>query len=560
VARYELADALARSGERAEADDLLIGLVTERPDHPEADLARAALEALRGAPVELDLTQHMRRADRFYDERRYDEAIAELDLAGRPSARPELRRWLHLYGMALFDRRNRWERAAEVLAESARSGGPHAQDDQFHAARSLSRADRDPEAILAYRRFATEHPEHDKAAEATYLAAWLEIRHGIRGGERNMQAFLRLPAARAVPHLLREASWQLAFSTYRSGRHTRAARLLMEYASMSDDPLVRARGLYWRGRAYQGAGDNRRALGAYRDALYIEPLHWYALLARQRIVELGEDPGPPFPEPSEAGEAPTSPPLTLPEEVRFYADLGLRNDALEALESQEAEIRRQRQGADGLHALVRLFEELDEPSRLRRLGVGQRLLRQRAAPGPRDLWQWNAAFPRPWPSRVETAASAVELTPAHLYAIMWQESGFDPDAVSYADAIGLMQLLPSTADRVARNAGIEVTRDMLFDPAMNIRLGAAYVGGLADRFGIPLAFSAFNGGGHRVQQWLEARGETELDLFVEEIPYEQTRNYTRRVTTHLAHYVYLENPARGWPLDLPRTVAPQPTQ
>ncbi|MCZ7686817.1 MAG: lytic transglycosylase domain-containing protein [Sandaracinaceae bacterium] len=171
----------------------------------------------------------------------------------------------------------------------------------------------------------------------------------------------------------------------------------------------------------------------------------------------------------------------------------------------------------------------------------------------------DAAYPRPWAERAGAAASAVGLTPAHLYAVMWQESGFDPDAVSYADAIGLMQLLPATAERVAEGAGVELTRDMLFDPAVNIRLGARVRGQLAERFGVPLCFAAFNAGGHRVQAWLEERGEIELDLFVEHIPYNQTRNYVRRVTTHLAHYLYLEDPSRGWPpLELPRTVAPRP--
>ncbi len=119
-----------------------------------------------------------------------------------------------------------------------------------------------------------------------------------------------------------------------------------------------------------------------------------------------------------------------------------------------------------------------------------------------------------------------------------------------------MQLIPPTAERVARAAGVELSRDMLFDPAVNIRLGATYVGGLARRFGVPLCFAAFNGGGHNVEAWLQARGETELDLFVERIPFTQTRNYIRRVTSHLAHYLYLEDPSRGWPLELPRTVAP----
>ncbi|HEY8428281.1 MAG TPA: transglycosylase SLT domain-containing protein [Sandaracinaceae bacterium] len=554
AARYQLAEALARRGDRDEAIATLTELIVERPEHPEAPLATRALEALRGRPVALTFEQRMRRAARFRERRMYDEALAELEAAGRPRAREALREWLHLRGMSLFDSRRRYEEAARVLAESARLGGAHAADDEFHAARALSRANRDLEAVRAYRRFAAAHPRHRRAPEALYLAAWLEMRHGVRGAERRMQAFLRSEAARREPGLARDGLWMLALRAFERRQYARAATLFSQYAETDSDVLVRARGLYWVGRA-KHRRDRRGAIAAYREAMRVEPLHWYALLARQRLIELGEDPGPPFPEPPEPGElAPVS--VELPEDVRFYAALGLRADAREALRRHEGELRRRADGDDGLRALIAAYAELEEPARLRRLAAGARLHRSARAPGPRDRWRWDAAYPRPWAEHARAAASAVGLLPAHLYAVMWQESGFDPDAVSYADAIGLMQLLPSTAERVAQGLGIEITRDMLFDPTVNLLLGATYVGGLARRFGVPLCFAAFNAGGHRVQAWLEERGEIELDLFVEHIPYAQTRNYVRRVTTHLARYLYLEDPSRGWPpLELPRTVS-----
>jgi soluble lytic murein transglycosylase len=549
--RLALAEALARDGQRDDAGDVLLDLAVERPEHPEASVALSALETLRG-PVTFTFEQRMRRAEQLHDARRYMDAIAELDAAGRPRRRPELRRWVHLYGMSLYDARRRYEDAAALLSESAELRGPHAVDDEFTAARALSRANRDSEAVIGYRRFAEAHADHAKAAEAMYLAAWLEIRHEVRGAERRMQQFARSALARRAPGFQREAHWHLALRAFTTGRHTQAARLFTRYAESSNETLVRGRGLYWSGRAYQEAGDRTRALAAYREVLHLEPLHWYALLSRQRIVELGEEPGAPFPDPPLPARPPVIAPA-LPELARFYADLGLDRDARAVLAANEQPLR------SNLDGLIAVYAELGDASRTRRLAANARLLRSRAQPGPADRFLWDAAYPRPWPDRVRASAAAFHLAPAHLYAIMWQESGFDPDAVSYADAIGLMQLLPATAERVASEAGTTVSRDMLFDPGTNIRLGAAYVGRLAERFGIPLAFAAFNGGGNRVQEWLEARGETDLDLFVELIPFEQTRNYTRRVTTHLAHYLYLEDPARGWPpIDLPARVAPRP--
>jgi soluble lytic murein transglycosylase len=71
---------------------------------------------------------------------------------------------------------------------------------------------------------------------------------------------------------------------------------------------------------------------------------------------------------------------------------------------------------------------------------------------------------------------------------------------------------------------------------------------------VPLAFAAYNGGGHRVEAWLEARGPMDFDLFVEQIGITQTKNYIRRVTSHYARYVYLRDPDGGWPIELPLRV------
>ncbi len=552
AARLELADALAATDRADEAATVLTALVVERPEHPEASLAWRRLEEITGQPPALSFDQRLRRVERLVEVRHFAEALEALETIEPPRERAARRHYLHVRGVALYRERHHYAEAAEVLAESAEAGGAYALEDAFHAARALSRADRDDEAVRAYRAFARAHPDHARAPEATYLAAWLELRHGQRGGERAMRRFLASRLARRAPALARDATWQLGLRSFEAERYADAERQFQAYAALDRDTLVRARGLYWLGRARAARGRRAGAIEAYREALYVEPLHWYALLSRQRLEELGEDSPPPYPEPPETDAAPP-PAATLPDEVRVYASLGLRGDARDALRRHERALRRE----GGARAVAEAYASLGDPSRPLRLLGGAATTRRTRTPGPADRWRWDAAYPRPWPDEAAAAARAADLTPAHLYAVMRQESGFDPDAVSYADAVGLMQLLPSTAARVASQHGWEVSREMLFDPAMNLRLGAAYVGGLVARFGVPLAFAAFNAGGHRVDEWLTQRGEAPLDLFVERIPFEQTRNYIRRVTTHLAHYRYLSDPDGGWPVTLPVEVAPR---
>ncbi len=162
--------------------------------------------------------------------------------------------------------------------------------------------------------------------------------------------------------------------------------------------------------------------------------------------------------------------------------------------------------------------------------------------GQRQMAVDSLAFPTygiPNFEPVENSAA-----PAVLYAVARQESGFDPQAVSSAGAMGLMQMIASTAKRTAEHAGIDFDAAKLAsDAAFNAKLGAAHLGELfAEQGGSPiLAFAAYNAGGRRVKEWIEAYGDPRtlgvdpVD-WVERIPFEETRNYVQRVMENWAMY------------------------
>ncbi|MBV8472635.1 MAG: lytic transglycosylase domain-containing protein, partial [Hyphomicrobiales bacterium] len=143
--------------------------------------------------------------------------------------------------------------------------------------------------------------------------------------------------------------------------------------------------------------------------------------------------------------------------------------------------------------------------------------------------------------RVETAGSA---TPPLVLAIIRQESGFDPAAVSRADARGLMQLQPATAKTVAHAIAAPFSAErLLTDPDYNISLGAAYLGRLLDTFNdsLVLAIAAYNAGPARVKQWVATYGDprdSSVDVvdWIEELPFSETRNYVQRVLENLQVY------------------------
>jgi soluble lytic murein transglycosylase len=136
------------------------------------------------------------------------------------------------------------------------------------------------------------------------------------------------------------------------------------------------------------------------------------------------------------------------------------------------------------------------------------------------------------------------LEPAVVNAIARQESNFDPEAVSPANARGLMQLLPATAAGVARKLGLPHQPGWLTsDPAHNMRLGSQYLADQMARFGgnLALAAAAYNAGPGRVQEWLGTYGtpgDGGLDVidWIELIPFTETRNYVQRVVENVMVY------------------------
>jgi len=135
---------------------------------------------------------------------------------------------------------------------------------------------------------------------------------------------------------------------------------------------------------------------------------------------------------------------------------------------------------------------------------------------------------------------------------MRQESAFRPTVVSPAKAVGLMQIIPPTAKRIAEEIDATYEPHLMRSPAVNIRFGAYYLRRLLDMFGDrpELTAAAYNAGPHAVTRWLRAGEKLPLDLFVARIPYKETRNYVYRVMGNYARYAYREDPALVPSIDL----------
>ncbi|HAL61910.1 MAG TPA: hypothetical protein DCP08_05815, partial [Chloroflexi bacterium] len=155
---------------------------------------------------------------------------------------------------------------------------------------------------------------------------------------------------------------------------------------------------------------------------------------------------------------------------------------------------------------------------------------------------WRLAYPKPYEQEVKAATQEWGVDPLLIYAIMREESRYDPEAISRAYAQGLMQIIPSTRDWIAEQLKIEIDPTEIFDPGMNIRLGAWYLRHLVDYFegDLDYAVAGYNGGPGNVNKWKENPLVQEKADFFRWIGLSETREYVPKVLLSYEVYRWLE--------------------
>ncbi len=496
------------------------------------------------------------RAMRFAELGRVDEVERELELLGAAPG-PGVRRGdlLHARAWALYQARQDYEAASKLFAEAAQAGSRDVVQDRFYAARALSRAQQDEKAIDLYRRLARQHPRSGYAEHAAFRAARLEYLLGKwKAAIQSYAAYLKRYGKRAIHR--ESAAYETAVARLAAGQHRQAAGAFAALAQNEERALERSFYRHLQGVALAGAGEKKTAAEQFRQVIEEYPLSFSALLSAARLTELGEQPPPPI-EPAQSAPARAELAIKLPDKVRLLVRLGLDLDAERELGTHEQTLRTTH-GARGDEAVCQAYARLSGAAR--RYRAGQRAAswqHLRQAPSVATRWLWNCIYPRPYLEAVRAAEQHYALPPHLIYAVMRQESTFRPTVVSPANAVGLMQLIPPTARRVAAELSVDYRPELLRSPAENIRMGAHYLHKVLAMFGglVPLGAAAYNAGPLAASSWLETGESLPLDVFVARIPYGETRKYVMRVTGNLARYAYLYDGPQGLPrleLGLPR--------
>ena len=301
------------------------------------------------------------------------------------------------------------------------------------------------------------------------------------------------------------------------------ARVRQAVAAMPESLRSQSRWRYWAARADERLGDREAARAGY--AAVVPTDNWYAVHAAARL-------GQRF--------TPTLEPLPRDDDVlaRVGAEPGLVRTRELVLCGMQSEANHEwRVALDALTPgqqtqAVRLASEwgwhLQAIAAAARLGLFN---------------DYELLYPRPFDDEVGRSARANRLPPSLIYAIIRQESLFRADAASSAGALGLMQLLPETARITARKSGLPPpSRSELLQPSVNIPLGSAFLRDLIDRADgqQPLAVAGYNAGPAAARRWLPA-APMETDVWVENIPFNETRAYVQRVHWHTLVFDWLDD-------------------
>jgi len=474
--RLERAERLLRGGVAATASNEAEAIASEAAD------TSVVLRALR---IAAEAAQRLRRWD--VAARATDLAIKRAPADKRPALQLELGRYLTRAGQK--------DKALAAFAAATASGtDAEAAEASYQRARVLQDMGRTADAAAAYRALAARYPNREVAGDAL---------------------------------------WELGWTAYVASKPKDAEQTWTRLTEIPGGRSLRIKALYWTGRAREAMAGRVAAERFYQRVTSEAPRSYYGMLAARR------SPG--------AITTASDPPVRLPENpldaiasdpgyarVELLRRIGLVDAALEELEDVA-----QRSIGD----TVRLYGLTSAYVRDERYHLALRILRRHfagvAASGqgvPQAFWEM--LYPFGWRTEVFDAAQRVGLDPFLVAAVVREESSYYPRAVSRAGARGLMQLMPATAQPMAAVRGWPF-RDgsLLDDPAANIHMGSSFLAGLMREFGdARVALAAYNAGPGNARKWWKARTSDDIELWVEQIPFDETRNYVKKVTLSWHEY------------------------
>lgn len=567
LAELLLAGAQVSSGDAAEALSLVrraaVTLAAAKTERTRiAELERRALAALPPEEQKLkalpSTSEQVLEIAALVDARAHESAekqAVELITALPPADRftPSGCEARLLRGKALAGLR-KFGAAVDALAEARE----HCGDDPERGARIWYLSGRysasdgaHTQAVTYFGEVEKRYPTHSLADDARFNAAVAEEELGVDA--RATELLLSLPDDYPSGDMAPEGLFRLALKRMERGAWSDALGLLDRALAVLGEG-ERSRGFdlsgrehFFRARALLALDKRKDALSELESLVKSTPLSYYMLQA-YTWLELKE-PGRAQAAVADAEAQASSEPFRIaggseldrPGFARMMELLRVGELDPAVRELDALGLRMEGIGSDILWGVALLYERAGFTkfstalTRKRQAEVSRRW--------PVGQWAkaWELVFPRPYLDVVQRESTQAGVESALVYAVMREESAFDADAVSVANAYGLMQLIVPTAKSLAKKANLPYGPEALKRPKINVALGCRELARLHGMFpdNKLLSIPAYNAGPGRAARWLRERPSLDFDLWVERIPFLETRRYTKRVLSSRAVYSYL---------------------
>ena len=556
-----LANCQLRNGQQAEAKETLKKIWVKFPQTKEAKEAEALLATKIGGeawtPQPDDL---FARAQVFLGQALHVEAIDELKrfLAREPAAarrgEAKLKRGIAQVRLKLYDQ------ARETFYELAKEQTAHSDEAVVWLARVYLRQGLGEKLLELSRAAAKRSLSPEQKGQINLFAGiWLEDQAQFDEAAAKYRQVAKFgePASQRA-----EAQWREGWVLYRTGRYPAAIEVWQQIVDQRDSEFE-PQALYWIARSH-GRNGKAKSRDLFQTLCKRYPYTYYCQLAQEQTdpsIVTPSDTVKALEQPVAVAVAAPWPLGTVPEPVRqdesrreieqqpaYQRAIELRTLGLEQDAARELTALTDRYGHDPnvLTTLSMLMNEVGAYHHALRLVRARFRDRLERTGGTVADGLWNVAYPTGLLRTIKT--QGVEgVDPLLVAAIIREESQYDRRAVSRVGAIGLMQIMPATANAVAQRHRLPaVVRDDLFDQDTNIQIGVRYVRQLLTQFSgnVVQTIAAYNAGPIAVESWATVyRGRSE-DEFVELIPFQETRQYVKRVLRSYKEYVRLAGVAK----------------
>jgi len=521
-------------------ESLLFTLIEKYPFHPQSQPSYMELLKILGSRI--PESKFKKLFEYVVETRQYDKAERLLRFQIGSSGTTELTRWLKI---ELAYKQENYPEVLQACLEQRKTFSQlkYLREIDLHIARCYLRLGQVEKSIEAYALFQKRFPTDYLSPEVLWKIAWLY--EELKNYSMARQYYEKLNMTYPRSQFLQEARFRVGLNYYWDGQYILARVAWQKALSLEKDRYEKPRYRYWIAKTYLRAKDFVNYLRELEHLTDTPFLSYYNLKA---FLLTTDDDSTHYKVDSLLWEMHHDQTSHLGNFINLLQRILVVQEILGNIFARyELNNHFDNTGNQWEYrfALAELHENLGN------YGKAYRLFRNVYDKyfSNQEWQQWVFLFKRLYPlyfdSDVNQNAEKRNLTPEIIWAIIKKESAFTPQIVSYANAHGLMQIIPPTAHQIARELGMEF-KDirLLYEPQVNIDMGSYYLTELLKRYewNLYYALAAYNAGPHRVDRWQKIIDTNDDDFFMENIEFSQTRSYVRVVLQYYWTYYLILHP------------------